>query len=229
VTCDVVTTGEASGVSAGGGQGPGGTMEVPTLTIACHEGRPPADDIFAYSGCPQPASPRSPCPGPGPEEEARAAARAGRTARRRDRGGDRGVEVVRCGRAVDRRCRGRRAGRAGRGPRPGGGVHNPARLRPGQPGQAGSGPRRLTWTRAVQVSGRLVIAAGGKAVRRDEGQRREGPAPGRGAGVRHRRGPRPDRRGGEVGRDPRGPGPAEGVRQPGRGGHHDRRTARRPC
>ena len=29
-------------------------MEVLTLTIACHEGRPPADDIFAYPGCPQP-------------------------------------------------------------------------------------------------------------------------------------------------------------------------------
>jgi hypothetical protein len=31
-------------------------MEVPTLTIACHEGRQPADAIFAYSsGCPQPS------------------------------------------------------------------------------------------------------------------------------------------------------------------------------
>ena len=29
-------------------------MEVLTLTIACHEGHPPADDIFAYCGCPQP-------------------------------------------------------------------------------------------------------------------------------------------------------------------------------
>jgi hypothetical protein len=29
-------------------------MEVLTLTIFCREGRPPADDIFAYSGCPQP-------------------------------------------------------------------------------------------------------------------------------------------------------------------------------
>jgi len=34
VTCDVVTSSEASGVSAGGGQGPGGTLEVLTLTIA---------------------------------------------------------------------------------------------------------------------------------------------------------------------------------------------------
>jgi len=29
-------------------------MEVLTLTIACHEGRPPADAIFAYPGWPQP-------------------------------------------------------------------------------------------------------------------------------------------------------------------------------
>jgi hypothetical protein len=54
MTCGVVATGGASGVSAGGGQGPGGTMEVPTLTIFCREGRPPADDILAYCGCPQP-------------------------------------------------------------------------------------------------------------------------------------------------------------------------------
>jgi hypothetical protein len=45
-------------VSGGGGPGPGGTMEVPTLTIFCHEGRPPADDIFAYWGCPQPVPAR---------------------------------------------------------------------------------------------------------------------------------------------------------------------------
>jgi hypothetical protein len=41
-------------------------------------------------------------------------------------------------------------------------------------------------TGAVQAGGRLVIAAGGE---------REGPAPGRGPGARHRRGPRPGRRG----------------------------------
>jgi hypothetical protein len=35
------------GVSARGGQGPGGTTEVLTLTIFCREGRPPAGDIFA--------------------------------------------------------------------------------------------------------------------------------------------------------------------------------------
>ena len=46
-------------------------MEVLTLTIVCHEGRPPADDIFAYPCCPQPVPARSPCPGPGPAEEAR--------------------------------------------------------------------------------------------------------------------------------------------------------------
>jgi hypothetical protein len=30
-------------------------MEVLTLTIACHEGHLPADDIFAYPGRTQPA------------------------------------------------------------------------------------------------------------------------------------------------------------------------------
>jgi hypothetical protein len=37
-------------VSAAGGQGPGGTMEVLTLTVVCHERRPPADDIFQHPG-----------------------------------------------------------------------------------------------------------------------------------------------------------------------------------
>jgi hypothetical protein len=32
-----------------GGQGQGGTMEVLTLAIACHEGHPPADDIFGLA------------------------------------------------------------------------------------------------------------------------------------------------------------------------------------
>ena len=58
-------------------------MEVLTLTTACHKGHPPADDIFAYPGCPQPVPSRSPCPGPGPAEEARPPAHAGRTAGRR--------------------------------------------------------------------------------------------------------------------------------------------------
>ena len=80
-------------------------------------------------------------------------------------------------------------------------------------------------TRAVQAGGRLVIAIDGKTVRGAKRQDREGPAPGRGAGARHRRGPRPGRRGREVERDPRGAGPAEGVRRPGRGRHHDRRAA----
>ena len=57
---------DIGGVSWGGGQGPGGTMEVPTLTIACHEGRPPADDIFLHDSCSQPVPARSPCPGSGP-------------------------------------------------------------------------------------------------------------------------------------------------------------------
>jgi hypothetical protein len=134
-----------------------GTMEVITLTIACHEGPPPADDIFAYPGCPQPVPARSPCQGPGPAEEARPPACAGGAAGRGDRAGDRGVEVVRRDRAVGRRCR------------------------PGGAGGAGRGPRR-------------------------EEQGREGAAPGGGAGARHRRGPRPGRRGGEVERDPCGAG-----------------------
>ena len=29
-------------------------LEVLTLAIFCHEGHPPADDIFVYDGCPQP-------------------------------------------------------------------------------------------------------------------------------------------------------------------------------
>ena len=67
-------------------------MEVPALTIFCHEGHPPADDIFVYDGCPQPVPARSPRPGPGSAEEARAPASAGRAARGRDRGGHGGVE-----------------------------------------------------------------------------------------------------------------------------------------
>jgi hypothetical protein len=39
-------------VSAGGGQGPGGTMEVLTLNVFCHERRPPADDIFLHPRIP---------------------------------------------------------------------------------------------------------------------------------------------------------------------------------
>src|SRR4026207_914668 len=110
MTCYVVTAGDAPGVSSGGGQGPDGTMEVLTLAIFCHEGHPPADDIFVYDGCQPPVPGRSPRPGPrasppprprpGPAEEARTPAPAGRAARRRDRGGDRGVAVVRRDRAV---------------------------------------------------------------------------------------------------------------------------------
>ena len=55
MTCGVVVGVDVPGVSVGGGRGPGGTMEVLTLTIACRERRPPADAIFAHpSGCPQP-------------------------------------------------------------------------------------------------------------------------------------------------------------------------------
>lgn len=42
--------GNVPGVSAGDGQGPNRTMEVPTLTIVCREGPRPADDIFLYGG-----------------------------------------------------------------------------------------------------------------------------------------------------------------------------------
>src|SRR5579859_4782827 len=119
MTCGVVTAVDEPGVSSADGRGPGGTMEVPTLTIFCREGHPPADDIFAYWGCPQPVPARSPGPGPGPAEEARPPTRAGRAAGHRDRGGDRGGAVVRRDRPVGRRRRPGGAGRAGRGPRRG--------------------------------------------------------------------------------------------------------------
>src|SRR6185437_7311464 len=140
-------------------------MEVPTLAIFCHEGHPPADDIFVHDGCPQPVPARSPCPGPGPAEEARSPAPAGRAARRRDRRGDRGVAVVRRDRAVGRRCRSGRASRAGRGPRPGRGVHVPAPFALVSSDVLDQVLGAWLWTRAVQVSGRLVIAVDGKAVR----------------------------------------------------------------
>src|ERR1700691_5168349 len=42
MACGVVTAGDVPGVSGSGGQGPGGTMEVLTLTIACtRDTRPP--------------------------------------------------------------------------------------------------------------------------------------------------------------------------------------------
>jgi hypothetical protein len=50
----VVAAGDVPGVSGVGGRGPGGTMEVPALAIFCREGPRPADDIFAYPGCPEP-------------------------------------------------------------------------------------------------------------------------------------------------------------------------------
>jgi hypothetical protein len=132
VTCGVVTTDDVSGVPAGGGRGPGGTMEVLTPTSPAAR-TPPADDIFVHPGCPQPVPSRSPCPGPRSAEAARAPAPARRAACCRDRGGDRGIEVVRRYRAVGRRRRRGRARRAGRGARPGRGIHVPARVRPDQP------------------------------------------------------------------------------------------------
>ena len=123
------------------------------------EGHLPADVIFVYPGCAQPVPARSAGPGPGPAQEARPPATAGRAAGRRGRGGDRRVEVVRCDRAVGRRCRPGGAGGAGRGARPGGGV-------PRSGGRfalvsADTLDRVLgAWlhTRAVAVCGRLVIA-----------------------------------------------------------------------
>src|SRR5512142_2249093 len=155
-------------------------MEVLTLTIACHEGHPPADDIFAYPGCPLPVPARSPCPGPRPAQETRPPAPAGGAARRRDRGSHRRLEVVRRDRAVGRRRRPGGARRAGRGPRRGGRIDVPAGLRPGQPRCAWPGPRCL----AVDQGGAGRRPAGDRHRREDrprrEGQGREGPAPGRG-------------------------------------------------
>lgn len=54
MACGVVAMDDVPGVAAGGGRCPHGTMEVLTLAIFRHEGRPPADVIFAYSGCQQP-------------------------------------------------------------------------------------------------------------------------------------------------------------------------------
>jgi hypothetical protein len=42
---------DVPGGSEGGGRGPGGTMEALTLTVVCHEGRPPAHAIFLPDGC----------------------------------------------------------------------------------------------------------------------------------------------------------------------------------
>jgi hypothetical protein len=60
---------------------------------------------------------------------------------------------------------------------------------------------------------------------RREGHGREGPAPGRRPGARHRRSPQAGRGGREAERDSRRPGTAEGIRRPGRRRHHDRRPA----
>ena len=68
MACYVLTAGDVPGVSAGGGQGPDGTMEVLTLTIFCREGHPPADDIFAYDSCAQPVHARSACQVPDPRK-----------------------------------------------------------------------------------------------------------------------------------------------------------------
>ena len=66
---------------------------------------------------------------------------------------------------MGRRCQPGGAGRAGRDPRPGGGVHLPARVRPGQRRCAQLCPRRLAAHQAARASGRLIIAIDGKTVR----------------------------------------------------------------
>src|SRR5512142_2282563 len=140
-------------------------MEVLTLTIACHEGHPPAGDIFAYPGCPLPVPARSPCPGPRPAQETRPPAPAGGAARRRDRGSHRRLEVVRRDRAGGRRRRPGGARRAGR-------VRGAAEESPFRRAFALVSPDVLDrvlgawlWTRAVRAGGRLVIAIDGKTVR----------------------------------------------------------------
>ena len=126
---------------------------------------PPADAIFACPGCPLPLPSRSPCPGTRPAEEARTPACAGRAAGRRDRGGDRRVQVVRRDRAVGRRCRRGRLAvlGAGRGPAEESTFRRAFALL--DPGRLDQVLGAWLWTRAVQVGGRLVIAIDGKAVR----------------------------------------------------------------
>ena len=140
-------------------------MEVLTLTIACHEGSPPADDIFAYPGCPEPVPARSACPGPGPAEEARPLARAGRAAGRRDRGGDRGSRsFAAIGQwAADAGPEALAGLGAARGP-----AEESTFRRAFALVSADVLDRVLgawLWTRAVQAGGRLVIAIDGKTVR----------------------------------------------------------------
>src|SRR5689334_22494374 len=78
-------------------------------------------------------------------------------------------------RPVSRRCRPGGAGRAGRGPRPGGGVHVPARVCHDQPRGARPGPGHLAVDQGGAAYGGLVIAIDGKAVRSVRNQ--DGKAP----------------------------------------------------
>ena len=165
-------------------------MEVLHAHHRLPRGTPPADDIFAHGGCPLPASSRDPCPGPGPAEEARPPGICWRGCCSGDRGGHRGVEVVRGG---NRQW----AGDAGpdvlaalgaeRGP-----AEESTYRRAFALVSADVLDRILgAWlhTRAVRAGG----AAGDRDRRQDrprrEEQGRESPAPGRGPGARHRRGP----------------------------------------
>src|SRR5580658_11313339 len=167
--------GEASGVSAGGGRGPGGTMEVLTLTIACPEGHPPADDIFADCGCAQPVPARSPGQVPDPRK---------RRGRRHPLAGLLAVGIA----AVIAGSRpfaaiGQWAADAGTDVLAVlGAARGPADESTFRRAFALVSPDALDqvlgawlWTRAVRAGGRLVIAVDGKSVR--GAKRKEGRVP----------------------------------------------------
>src|SRR5690348_5508924 len=65
----VLASGDMTGVSAGGGRGPGETMEVPTLTVLCSEdARPLMSSSSTMAAARSQYLLESPCPGPGPAE-----------------------------------------------------------------------------------------------------------------------------------------------------------------
>ena len=192
--CDV------PGGSEGGGRGPGGTMEAPTLTVVCHEGRPPVHAVFLPDGCcPQPVPCWSACPAPGRAEETRAADRlAGLLAV--------GIAAVTAGSRLFAAI-GQWGAGAGAGVLAGlGAVRGPA----GEPTF-----RRAFALIGADVPGQVVGAwftPGRRRPRRRAGSRgrrvaRPSAAPGtgkgkprtsRGPGARYRRGPRRGRRGREA-------------------------------
>jgi Transposase DDE domain len=146
-------------------------MEVPTLTVVFHEGRPPADDIFVHSGCPQQYLLDLLAQIPDLRKN---------RGRRHSLAGLLAVGIAGSGRSP----------RSGSGPPTPGRTCWPGWVPPRGPAEEGtfrrafamSDPDRLdrvlgAWlhTRALQVSGRLVIAVDGKAVRGAKG--RDGKAP----------------------------------------------------